>query len=372
MAVEVLFLIVFLQGLVLSALLTPFSIWLAIRTNHFDNPGHRKIHSQPHPVLGGLAIFIAFNLTVLADVFLLRSSLVTGDVLLRWDLTHVLIGELRGHLPGVLVVLGKLHALLLGGVIVFLVGLWDDRRGLQPAWKLLWQFVAALILIRARVRFDLFPGYPLINSVLTVLWVVGLSNAFNLLDNMDGLAGGVAAIVACFFAACAYQMGQIFIVIIFVAFIGSVLGFLHYNRFPAKTFMGDAGSMLIGYLIGGLGVLMTFYDFSSKTSLALAKPLVILAVPAFDTLSVLAIRLKNRRPLFMGDRNHFSHRLVALGMSQKHAVLFIYLVTFCTGLGALLIRKLDVWGAMVILLQVLIIFAIIALLERVRTRDNQP
>lgn len=372
MAVEILFLIVFLQGLVLSALLTPLSIWLAVRTNHFDHPGHRKIHSQPHPVLGGLAIFLSFNLTVLADVFLTRSGLVTGDMLMRLEWARPLLGELRAHLPGVLQVLGKLYALMLGGCIVFVAGLWDDRRGLAPQWKLLCQFVAALILVHARIRFNLFPGYPLVNSTLTIVWIVGLSNAFNLLDNMDGLAAGVAVIVSVFFAACAYQMGQTFVVVIFLSFVGAVLGFLHYNRHPARTFMGDAGSMFIGYLIAGLSVLMTFYDVTSKSPLALAKPLVILAVPAFDTLSVLAIRIKNRRPLFLGDKNHFSHRLVALGMSQKHAVLFIYLVTFCTGLGALLIRELPIGGTVLILLQVLIIFAIILLLERVKTRDDQP
>jgi len=372
MAVPVLFVVVFIQALALSFVLTPMTIWLAVRTNHYDHPGHRKIHSQPHPVLGGLAIFLAFNLTVLCDLLLVKSVFVTGDFLARFEVFRQLVSDLRVHLPGIGLVEKKLYAIMAGGLIVFLAGLWDDRRGLAPRWKLLFQFIASLVLIAFNIQFDLYPRYPLLNRVLTIFWVVGLSNAFNLLDNMDGLSAGVAAIVACFFAACAHQMNQTFMVIIFLTFVGSALGFLHFNRTPARTFMGDAGAMFIGYAVGAISVLMTFYDVSSRSVFALAKPMVILAVPVFDTASVLVIRLKNRKPLFLGDKNHFSHRLVALGMTRKQAVLFIYLVTFCTGLGALLIRELDVGGVLIILLQVLIIFAIIVLLEKVHTRDDAP
>ena len=366
----ILFAVVFLQALVLSLLLTPLSIRLAIRTKHLDHPGHRKIHEEPHPVLGGLAIFLAFNLTILGDILLSQSALVTRDLLPSFGPLGSVWREIRFHLPGVSLVAPKLYAVMAGGLLLFLVGLWDDRHGLEPKWKLLSQFIASMILVCSNVQFDLFPGFPLVNKALTILWVIGLTNAFNLLDNMDGLTAGVAAIVAFFFAAIAYQMAQTFMVLILLAFLGSLLGFLHFNTSPAKTFMGDAGAMFIGYVLGGLSILITYYDTSSLTVLALSKPLVILAVPAFDTLSVVAIRLRHRKPLFAGDKNHFSHRLVALGMSRRRAVLFIYLVTFCTGLGALLLRLLNVMGTAVVIGQVGIIFWIIILLERVKTREE--
>lgn len=371
MAVTVFFLIVFLQSLGLALLLTPFSIWLAKKTDHYDHPGHRKIHYQPHPVLGGLAIFLAFNITILMDLFLVKFFVDPAHIPEQLMFLEALFSELQTHLPGIGLVEKKLYVILLGGLLIFLVGLWDDRYSLKPKWKLLAQFLAALLLVQNNIQFDLFPQLPIVNKTLTVFWIVGLSNAFNLLDNMDGLTAGVAAIVTLFFAACARQMQQTFVVLIFLAFLGALMGFLHFNKSPAKTFMGDAGAMFIGYIIGGLSVLTTFYNISSQTTLALAKPLVILAVPAFDTLSVLFIRMKNHKPLFLGDKNHFSHRLVALGMAHKNAVLFIYLVTFCTGLGALLIRKLDLFGALIVIGQVVIIFAIIALLERVKTREDK-
>jgi UDP-GlcNAc:undecaprenyl-phosphate GlcNAc-1-phosphate transferase len=145
---------------------------------------------------------------------------------------------------------------------------------------------------------------------------------------------------------------------------GCVLGFLLYNFPPATIFMGDAGSLFVGYNLSVLTIMNTYYRYETPTALPVVMPLVVLAVPIFDTLSVIAIRMKNRRPVFCGDRNHFSHRLANLGMSHRQVALFIYLVTFCVGLNALLLRSLNIWGGVVLLIQAAAIIAIIAILER--------
>ena len=180
---------------------------------------------------------------------------------------------------------------------------------------------------------------------------------------MDGLAAGVALIAAFIFFLVALQQGQFFVSVILLIFAGSLMGFLPYNFRPATIFMGDAGSMFIGFLLSALIILNTFYVPESPTFLPVIMPLLVLGVPIFDTLSVIFLRLKKGQPIFTADKRHFSHRLVGLGMSQKQAVLFVYLVTFCIAINATLLRGAKPAEATVILIQALAIFAFIVFLE---------
>lgn len=349
----------------LSLLLVPLMIRLAHRFNFLDQPNERKIHRDPHPLLGGAAIFFSFQITILltlAVVWAIWHFPIKSTSDFFQDISRLVLI----HYPGIQSKQGELWLLLGGGIVCFIGGLYDDRFRISPKTKLLIEFIAALIVVSAGIKFDVFQNIPYMGALITIFWIVFITNAFNLLDNMDGLSAGVASISLFFFIIVTFQMDQIFLVCIMVVLLGSILGFLPYNINPSKIFMGDAGSLFIGYTIGALTVFSTFYDSISPTPLSITKPLVILAVPLFDTLSVIAIRLKRGLPIFQGDKNHFSHRLVAIGMSHKNAVFFIYLVTLSTGMGATLFRLLPFYGAIIILTQIILVFAIIVLLERIR------
>jgi UDP-GlcNAc:undecaprenyl-phosphate GlcNAc-1-phosphate transferase len=266
---------------------------------------------------------------------------------------------------------GPLVGLLLGlASIVMFMGLVDDRRGLSYVLRLVVQMALVLVLVWQGVRFTLFP--PLsnvwISSVITVGWVVGLTNAFNFLDNMDGLSGGVAWISSALFCVLMGLTGNYFVAGFLLAMMGSLSGFLWFNWSPASIFMGDAGSNFVGFMIGVITVVSTFTRPGLPApEFTIAAPLCVLAVPLYDSITVILIRLRAGRSPFLPDKNHFSHRLVALGMAPKQAVLTIYLVTLATGLGAFLLYPLSdmVPGltAGVVLLQVTCLLGVVAVLE---------
>jgi UDP-GlcNAc:undecaprenyl-phosphate GlcNAc-1-phosphate transferase len=189
-----------------------------------------------------------------------------------------------------------------------------------------------------------------------------MTNSMNLLDNMDGLAAGVAAIAAFIFFLAVRPLGQTFTSVMHLMVAGTTVGFLFYNFKPATIFMGDAGSMLIGYMLASLAVMSTFYTVFSPTRVAVLIPLFALAIPLFDTLSVIYIRVKNKESIIRGDKRHFSHRLVESGMTQKQAVLFIYFVAAVVGLGATLLWSLRLAGVLAVIAQAVGIFAIVVLL----------
>ena len=357
----ILYVAVFIQALVLSLILTPLARQLGLRWQLVDLPDGKKIHRAAKARSGGLAIFASFVLVICGDLVLLRlisehTSFFSADVL-----------RFFSNIPGIL---PKLAAILVGGSIVFLVGLVDDRYGLRPYQKLILQVAAVLPLIIVNIRIVMFVPIPVIGVILTVLWVVLLTNSFNLLDNMDGLCSGVAAIILCVLAFVSYRSGELFMVAIFLALAGSVLGFLRYNFYPARLFMGDGGSLFIGYMIGALTILSTYYHQGVPTGLPVLMPLIILGVPIFDTVTVVLIRLKNGKPILQGDTNHFSHRLVSIGMTQAAAVVFIYLVTLCVALGALALQYLRLGASLLVTFQTFLLFVLIFLLERVSRKKK--
>jgi UDP-GlcNAc:undecaprenyl-phosphate/decaprenyl-phosphate GlcNAc-1-phosphate transferase len=309
----------------LSAALVPASSRLAQWLGAVDHPGHRKIHAVPMPRMGGVAVYVAFVAIVLSGYYL-------APWLRQMNLPFAAVLE---PLRDAHRVEQKLLAVIAGATASFIVGLLDDLLGARfPVWiKAVGQVLAALFLVFGDVRTSFLPT-DVLNSILTVLWVVGISNAFNLLDNMDGLSAGVAFIAAGVLLVNAWLLGELFICLILVAFMGSLLGFLFFNYNPARLFLGDCGSLFIGYVMAALTLLERYVSEASSTLFPVLMPVLVLAVPIIDTATVIFIRIKERRPIYVGDTRHLSHRLVSLGFSQRAAVQFIYLATFCFGLGA--------------------------------------
>jgi UDP-GlcNAc:undecaprenyl-phosphate GlcNAc-1-phosphate transferase len=278
------------------------------------------------------------------------------------------------HLSGLWHQSGRLWVLLAGGTVLMLLGLADDRRGLDWRLRLAVQTAVAVALVCLGWRLSLFLDVPWLTGALSVLWIVGLVNSFNMLDNMDGLSAGVAAIAAAMLAVVMLttprpdnNQPQLFVAGLLLVIVGSLLGFLWHNRPPARLFMGDAGSYLVGYLLAVATLTATFAG-GHLPKHAILAPLCVLAVPLYDTASVVWIRLRSGRSPFVGDKSHFSHRLVELGMTRPQAVLTIYLTTATCGLGALLLHQVDAAGAVVVLLLVACILLIVAILETVGRR----
>jgi len=356
--------LVFLSTGVLSLLLVPGSKLLAHRLGVLDQPGARKVHQQPMPRLGGTAVFLAFTAVVVTGYVLIpmlseqdwARALLGGPLLLLKDAPKVKI---------------QLAAMLSGAALAFLVGFLDDLLGerFPVGVKALGQVAAAVVLIAADVKTSFMP-YDWLNWLVTLFWLVGMTNAFNLLDNMDGLASGVAVVASGVFLLNAWLLGEFFISLLLVAFLGSLLGFLRYNAHPASVFLGDCGSHFIGYLMGSLTLLERYVSHASSTLFPILMPVVVLAVPLIDTFTVIVIRVVERRPIYVGDARHLSHRLVSLGFSQRGAVLFVYLMTFALGLGAASLTHATAGQSFLVLLQTAGFVALLLILmfrERRRT-----
>ncbi|HLF93768.1 MAG TPA: MraY family glycosyltransferase, partial [Planctomycetota bacterium] len=290
----------FAASFAVTALLVPIVMRVARRTGFLDQPGPRKIHTSPIPYGGGIA--------VAAGV-----------------LGAALGGTIPGGVPKTLLVIS------LGSLAILVLGLIDDRRRLSPGFKLLVQAIVATGVALGGERFELFDAAPALSVAVTVLWILGVTNAFNLLDHMDGLSSGVAFLSGAAFLVVALQTGQAAIGSMLVPLLGACAAFLLFNFPPARIFLGDAGSLFVGFWLSCLTVSFTFYDRAHFRLYTYFVPIAVLAVPLFDTASVIVIRLLRRRPIFEGDTNHLAHRLTRLGMSRRLAVLTIYALTLFAG-----------------------------------------
>lgn len=362
------------ESFLLSIALTSVVRRLAIRWDMVDRPGERKMHTVPIPTLGGVAIYATFNMVILGNLLLLTPVREFG---FEWLEANVLtfLGENS---------LIRLSGIFAGAFLIFLLGVVDDLKALSPEIKLGGQIVAALVLVLSGIRLDIFitnviQTLPYLSSlppdtiavinvsvsgIVTVLWIVMMTNAMNLLDNMDGLSAGVSVIAAISFFLCVMPREEYFTCVMLMVFAGSVAGFLYHNLNPARIFMGDAGAMFCGYMLATVAVLGTFYTAEGGTRVAVAAPLLALCVPIFDTMSVMYIRWRNGESIMKGDKRHFSHRLVELGMTPRQAVEFIFLVAAVTGLGGALLSQVDRLGTAIILAQVAGVFLLIVLLMR--------
>ena len=345
---------IFLFALVVSAALTAIARHVAHRWEVYDHPADHKIHKDPTPLLGGAAIAGTVLITVVLNLGLL--GLLDDRVPIAHWLNEYIFAFLGVD------VIKKLAGLFIGGALILMLGLIDDLVRLRPEHKLVGQIVAALIMVSCGVRIQLFIPNPWIGGFITLCWIVLMSNSFNLLDNMDGLCAGITAIISFVFFLAVYPLGQTFTSVMLLAMAGSASGFLFHNFNPAKIFMGDAGSMFCGYILSSLAVISTFHSGTDGSRVAVLLPVLVMAVPLFDTLSIIFIRIKRKQSVMKGDKRHFSHRLVNLGMTERQAVVFIYLVTLVTGLGATLLSQVNLRGGLTIFVQSLGVFAIIVLL----------
>jgi UDP-GlcNAc:undecaprenyl-phosphate GlcNAc-1-phosphate transferase len=285
--------------------------------------------------------------------------------------------EAAPYLEGAWSRLGQFWGLLGAASVLFALGLADDRRGVSPLFRLVIEFaVAGLVVYGLGFRLTAYIGFAWLTGVLSMIWIVGVINSFNMLDNMDGLSGGVAAIIAATMAVVMLttpdpgtSRPQLFVAVLLLVVFGSLLGFLWHNLPPAKIFMGDAGSYLVGFLIA-VSMLMATYAGNQDRPHAVLAPLCAMAVPLYDMTTVLWIRIREGRSLFVGDRSHFSHRLVELGLTRTQAVLTIYLVTATCGLAAILLTHVSIYQAAMVLGIVACMLLLIVILESTGWRKD--
>ncbi|MBN1436271.1 MAG: undecaprenyl/decaprenyl-phosphate alpha-N-acetylglucosaminyl 1-phosphate transferase [Sedimentisphaerales bacterium] len=350
-----------------SVLLTGLLKRVAVAKGFVDRPGGHKSHTEPVALGGGIAIFWV----VMAPLLLAATVGLAGK--LGWDGSG-LPEKLRAHLPGLVSRLRPLLALIGAVVAMHVLGLVDDQRHLGPKVKLVVQLAAAVLLATVgEIRFGFFIHNEIVTTILSVLWIGVIINAFNFLDNMDGLSAGVAFICCGNLLVPGLTGGQFFVGVMVAALMGALLGFLFYNFAPARIYMGDAGSLVVGTLVAVVTIRTTYYyeGAASGAWFSALTPLVVLAVPLYDFTSVTIIRLLQGKSPFVGDQQHFSHRLVRRGMTTRQAVLTIYLATACTGLGALSLRYLPAAGAVMVCVQTLLILLIVAILEGTKSPNGE-
>jgi UDP-GlcNAc:undecaprenyl-phosphate GlcNAc-1-phosphate transferase len=328
----------------LSLALTPLVRRWALSRGFVDQPGERKIHSASVAYGGGIAVALAFALT-LAGVWLAER---------RWDFYPP---DADAPEYDSLIVVGA------GAVFILILGLIDDKYRLSARTKLLAQLLLAAATVAGGVRITAFIGDNWVMKCVTVLWITLITNSFNLLDNMDGLCAGTVAISSAMLAVVAAASGQWTDATVLTVLCGASAGFFNYNRAPASIFLGDAGSLFCGYLMAVFTVLVTYYRESEPSHLAIGIPLLVLAIPLYDTLSVIVIRMREGRPVMKGDTSHFSHRLTELGMSRRQAVGTIHLACLAIGLSATLLGKVSEASGLLIIAQACMVLTIIALLE---------
>ncbi len=308
------YLLIAVSAFIVAVGVMPVARWVAPRVGLMDQPSARKIHARPMPLIGGVAIYLAFILSL------------------------ILLGD-RAYVREVV-------SIFAGATLCSFVGLWDDRVGLSPLVKLVMQVLAASILLLSGVRTQL-PWLGPLNGAVTLLWIVGITNAFNLLDNMDGLAGGVGAVAAAFFLLLAAMNRQYLVGALTAGLLGACIGFLIYNVNPASVFMGDSGSLFLGFTLAAVGLKLRFAE--QPTTISWMIPLVVLGLPIFDTSLVFISRLRRGlNPLTTPGTDHTSHRLVRMGFTRREAVLILHLGGCALGVLAMYLTQSTVIEALVV------------------------
>jgi UDP-GlcNAc:undecaprenyl-phosphate/decaprenyl-phosphate GlcNAc-1-phosphate transferase len=352
------FLLAGAASFVLSLVLTRVMIGLSQRIGFVDKPGHRKIHLNPKPLGGGVAIFVSMLCVVTAGLF-------ASNIIFNFS-----IGNATAFSEGLRQQLPLVFASGIATGVMHVMGLLDDRRAMGPYVKLFVQLgvTAALVIVmemlaeqtpslrlRVLTTLDAHVGGSWLSIVVTVLWITAMS-------------AGVAVVCATAFFVAAVSIGQIFVAAALAIFIGAVLGFLGWNFPPSRIFMGDSGSLVLGFLLGVLTVKTTFLPDDARFQTqwwAVLAPVIVLAVPLYDLVVVSMIRLSRGHSPFRGDTNHFSHRLVARGMSRRTAVLCIYLVSAATSIAAIVLPQVqNGLGALLIVLQTLLVLGVVLILEQ--------
>jgi UDP-GlcNAc:undecaprenyl-phosphate/decaprenyl-phosphate GlcNAc-1-phosphate transferase len=328
---------IFFAALMITLVGTPLVRRVALRLGFVDAPASRKLHQEPMPLMGGVAIFMG----ALGAFFILFYF---------FTLTNRVVG------------------IWLALLIVAIIGLIDDRRGMKARTKLAGLGAAVAVLLAFGVGVQLpLPWW--LNYLLTFLWIVGISNATNFLDNMDGLAAGTSGVTAAFVVILAVYNGQYLVSALAAAVFGACLGFLRYNFKPAQIFMGDAGSLFLGFVLATLALLLRFPNNSNLVTWLV--PLLLLGLPIYDTSLVIVSRTRRGvNPFTTAGKDHTSHRLTQLGFTQREAVLLLYLVSGMFGMVALFVAQAQVWEGYIIT-AVVASFALYTIWWLERWRDQQ-
>jgi UDP-GlcNAc:undecaprenyl-phosphate GlcNAc-1-phosphate transferase len=322
---------------------TPLTRWLARRCGALDPVDPRKIHSVPTPRWGGLAIMLGF----FSSIFWVWHEFPAFQKLLK--VSHGFV--LRKSVIFTLNLGEQFAGILFGALLLLIVGLFDDRKPVRAGMKLLFQIIAAYVAMTYGVRiyglsipgYEAYSYFPLwFMQIITILWIVGLSNAVNLVDGLDGLAAGVVAVVAAAFLIVAliqpavhvslFQHQMQLAGVLAAAILGAVLGFLIYNFNPASVFMGDGGSLSLGFLLACIAVIGAF---KTTVLVVMFVPVILVAVPLTDMIVAFGRRLLKRRNPFSADRGHLHHRLLDAGWTQREVVLTVYVLTLVLALGSI-------------------------------------
>jgi UDP-GlcNAc:undecaprenyl-phosphate/decaprenyl-phosphate GlcNAc-1-phosphate transferase len=320
------FFITAFAGAFLTTLLTlPFWRKWSLRTNLVDDPGLRKIHSSPIPLAGGFAVLTGILL-----------PLAVGAVLLKLGIVKISSAGLIAH--GIDRRALELAVLALGAVAITMLGWLDDKHELKALPKFIGQLLIAIAVAAASKRITLFVHSEVFSYAVTIFWLLTVINAFNFMDNMNGLCAGLGAIGAFLFAFIAATNGEYLVAITGFLMCGALAGFLPWNFPNARAFLGDAGSHLVGYLLAVMAILPHFYTKQNPRPLAVLAPLFVLAIPLLDLAQVSLFRTLSKKPFWIGDTNHLSHRLVRVGLSRTRAVLILWLIAVMIGVLAALNR----------------------------------
>lgn len=314
---------------IMTLIFTPISMKLAHKIGAVDQPNHRKMHDLQMTRLGGLAIVASFFI----GLFLFVPT---------------------NAIPITLVA---------GAVMIILTGMMDDCFQMAAKWKLLGQFLAAVITVAGGIRIE-FITFPVGEKIefgiwaipITIIWIIAITNAINLIDGLDGLSSGITSIALVTIIYLATTMGDITIALIATVLLGSTLGFLVFNFHPAKLFMGDTGSLFLGYMVSVLAVMGLY---KNATVFSLMVPILILMIPILDTTIAIIRRIIHKQPISAPDKFHVHHCILRLGFTHRQAVLILYLLSALFSIAAVLFTKSTVWGAAIILIAVLILAEIL-------------
>jgi len=339
--------------------LTPLAIRLGLRWGVVDAPGPRKIHHHAMPLVGGWAIFGTLSIVLWGHLF--------GAVLIRgsgWEsrLSETVLTFVH-RAPELI---HKILPFYLGTVGIFALGLFDDLKGISVKSRLVVQLLLAAALAAGGLRPSLGFLPPWLAAIVGILWIVGITNAFNFLDGLDGLSTGIALVGTLAMLTIMGITNQPHVILLLSALAGTQLGFLRFNFQPAKAFLGSSGSLLLGYFLATTAILVTYlHEHATNWLMPLLTPVFVLAIPIYDTTSVVLIRLLQNRNIAIGDQSHFHHRLLRLGFSHRQTVVFMILIGFAVALSGVRLVDATLGQSILILFQILVIMSILILAERV-------
>ncbi len=335
--------IAFLLAFIVSLMVTPYSIKLAEKIGAMDIPkDERRMRKKTLPKLGGIAVIAGF---AISSIYLLAVMHIEGSINLFDSNMYF----------------KKLVGIGIGALIITITGIIDDTKTLKPWQKLLGQLLAAIVTVAfgttiSNIEIPYFTNLGLsneISAIVTIIWIVGITNAINLIDGLDGLSSGIA-LISCISLLIIFALNDspMIAILLITSLIGALVGFLPFNFAPAKTFIGDTGSNFLGYILSVVSILGVAKTY---TAVVIALPILVLGLPIFDVLWAIVRRLikgKSIKAIFVADKGHIHHRLIAKGFSQKQAVLILYVISAALGLFAIILLDSGIWKALSFLLMV--------------------